>query len=73
MSAIPAILVIIGFKPRAFAGQIETQRMQPIHFDLSTERGLEESIAPAGHTLAQAPQFVQVLFALGTIAAPAFL
>ena len=68
-----AILVISGLTLRAFAGQMETQRMQPMHFVLSVTRGLAGSIALAGQRFAHKPQAVQEALALGTIADPAFL
>lgn len=53
------ILAMMGFILRALTGQTETQRIQPMHFDLSTVRGFEESIAPAGQTFAHALQLAQ--------------
>lgn len=62
---------MIGLTLRAFAGQIETQRIQPMQLLLSEIRGLAGSIAPLGQLFAHKPQEVQEVLALGIIAEPA--
>lgn len=50
---------------RAFAGQIETQRMQEIQLPFFEGKSFW-SIAPTGHFLSHKPHFVQPPFTLGT-------
>ncbi len=59
-------------KPRDFCGQMETQRIQEMHFFTSVSDGRSGGIAPTGHFFAQIPQPVQDFFVLGFIGTPPY-
>lgn len=60
------------FKSRACCGQTETQRIQEMHFSLSTEDGLPAGIAPTGHFFAHRPHFVHDLSPSGLNGTPLY-
>ena len=55
---------------RAWTGQIETHRIQPMHLDFSVVLQRSDEIACAGHFCAHRPHPVQRALAVGTIPLP---